>query len=157
MSRRIRSSQQACRCPIRRASIAENSGSSIPAPDISEASIIARGTFEPLAFCPGYLRGLAFSGDYAIVGLSRPRHDKTFGGLPLAETLVAKGAEPRCGLHVIDLRSGDCVEWIRFDGIVEELYDVAILPGVRRPMVLGFKTDEIERLWSIGDESSTPS
>lgn len=114
-----------------------------------------RGTFEPLAFCPGYLRGLAFSGDYAVVGLSRPRHDKTFGGLPLAETLAAKGAEPRCGLHVIDLRSGDCVEWMRFDGTVEELYDVTVLPGIRRPTALGFKTDEIERLWSIGDENPT--
>src|SRR5205823_2216080 len=58
-----------------------------------------RGTFEPLAFCPGYARGLAFSGNYAVLGLSRPRHDKTFGGLALDETLAAKGAEARCGLH----------------------------------------------------------
>ena len=36
------------------------------------------GTFEPLTFCPGYLRGLAFCGDYAVVGLSRTRQDKTF-------------------------------------------------------------------------------
>ena len=36
-----------------------------------------RGTFEPLTFCPGYLRGLAFVGDYAVVGLSQtpPRQD----------------------------------------------------------------------------------
>lgn len=113
---------------------------------------MARGTFEPLAFCPGYLRGLAFVGDYAVVGLSRPRHDKTFGGLPLSDTLAAKGAEPRCGLQVIDLRSGDCVEWMRFDGQVEELYDVAVLPGARKPMAIGFKTDEIERLWSVGPD-----
>ena len=26
------------------------------------------GPFEPLTFCPGYLRGLAFVGDYAVVG-----------------------------------------------------------------------------------------
>jgi len=110
----------------------------------------ATGEFEPLTLCPGYLRGLAFSGDYAIMGLSRPRHDKTFGGLSLDETLAAKGAEPRCGLHVIDLRTGDCIEWLRIEGQVSELYDVAVLPGVTRPMALGFKSDEIERLLSIG-------
>ena len=110
------------------------------------------GAFEPLTFCPGYLRGLAFAGDYAVVGLSRPRHDKTFGGLALDETLAAKGAEARCGLHVIDLRTGDAVHWLRLEGMVSELYDVVVLPGVVRPMALGFKTDEIQRLLSAGPE-----
>ena len=72
------------------------------------------GAFVPLAFCPGYLRGLAFAGDHAIVGLSRPRHDKTFSGLALDAVLAAKGAEARCGLHVIDLQTGDTVHWVRW-------------------------------------------
>lgn len=109
-------------------------------------------TFVPLTFCPGYLRGLAFSGDYAVVGLSRPRHDKTFAGLPLDNELASRGAEPRCGLHVIDLRNGDTVHWLRLEGMVSELYDVVVLPGVVRPMALGFKTDEIQRAIAIGDE-----
>ena len=53
------------------------------------------GSFVPLTFCPGYLRGLAFAGDYAVVGLSRPRHDKTFGGLALDQELVRRGADAR--------------------------------------------------------------
>ena len=105
-----------------------------------------------MTFCPGYLRGLAFAGDYAVVGLSRPRHDKTFGGLPLQDELTARGAEPRCGLQVIDLRNGDVVHWVRLEGMVSELYDVVVLPGVVRPMALGFKTDEIQRLLSMADE-----
>src|SRR5262249_51368419 len=60
-----------------------------------------RGSFEPVTFCPGYLRGLAFVGEYAVVGLSRPRHNKTFGGLALEGNLVERQAEPRCGLQVI--------------------------------------------------------
>jgi len=32
------------------------------------------------------------------------------------------------------------------EGIVDERYDVITLPGVRRPMALGFKTDEIRRV-----------
>lgn len=111
---------------------------------------IERGVFEPVAFCPGYMRGCAFSGDFAIVGLSKPRHNKTFSGLSLDENLRAKDAEPRCGLVVIDLRNGDIVHSLRIEGVVEELYDVQVLPGVRRPMAIGFKTDEIRRVVTMG-------
>ena len=110
----------------------------------------ASGRFEPVAFCPGYLRGLAFIGDYAVVGLSRARQNHTFAGLALDEALRKKNAEAQCGIYVIDLRSGDAVHWLRLEGIVEELYDVIVLPGVRRPMAFGFKTDEIRRVVKMG-------
>jgi uncharacterized protein (TIGR03032 family) len=109
------------------------------------------GPFEPLAFCPGYLRGLAFVGDYAVVGLSHPRHEQTFSGLALEEELAKRNAEPRCGLLVIDLRTGDIAHWLRVDGMVRELYDLAALPQVSRPMALGFKSDEIQRIIAIGE------
>jgi len=109
-----------------------------------------RGSFEPVAFCPGYLRGLAFSGDFAIVGLSKPRDNKTFNGLALNERLQSKDAQPRCGLMVIDLRSGDIVHSLRLEGVVAELYDIQILSGVRCPMAIGLKTDEIRRVISMG-------
>ncbi|MBF0583211.1 MAG: TIGR03032 family protein [Magnetococcales bacterium] len=107
------------------------------------------GRFEPVCFCPGYLRGLSLHGDFALVGLSKPRHNKTFTGLPLDDRLRNHKAEPRCGIHVIDLRTGDAPHWLRFEGIVDELYDVVVLPRVRRPMALGFKTDEIRRVLSV--------
>jgi uncharacterized protein (TIGR03032 family) len=106
--------------------------------------------FEPVAFCPGYLRGLAFAGDYAIVGLSRPR-EKTFAGLELDGELARRGAEARCGLDIIDLRTGNTAHWLRVEGMVSELYDVAVLGGVTWPTVLGFKTDEIQRIITIGE------
>lgn len=106
-------------------------------------------SFVPVAFCPGYMRGLSFHGEYALVGLSRPRHNKTFSGLALDANLTSRNAEPRCGIQVIDLRTGDAVHWVRIEGVVEELYDVVVLPGVRRPMALGFKTDEIRRVLSV--------
>ena len=110
------------------------------------------GPFEPLTFCPGYLRGLAFVGDYAVVGLSQPRHEKTFSGLGIETELAKRDTEPRCGLLVIDLRTGDVAHWLRVEGMVRELYDVAVLPGVSRPMALGLKTDEIERIIALGDD-----
>jgi uncharacterized protein (TIGR03032 family) len=112
---------------------------------------MARGKFEPIAFCPGYLRGLAFAGDYAVVTLSKPRH-VTFQGLELNERLQQRGAEPQCGLQVIDLRSGTIAHWLRLDGsLVTELYDTVVLHDVRQPMALGFKTNEIERLLLVDE------
>lgn len=107
------------------------------------------GQFEVVAFCPGYMRGLSFHGDYAMIGLSKPRHNKTFSGLALDEALKTKQAEPRCGIQIINLKTGDIVHWVRFEGVVDELYDVVALPNIRNPMALGFKTDEIRRVLSV--------
>jgi uncharacterized protein (TIGR03032 family) len=112
------------------------------------------GRFDVVAFCPGYARGLAFLDGFAIIGLSRPRDGAvTFEGLPLTERLTQAGAEPRCGLLVIDLERGDVVEWLRIEGVVQELYDVVALPGVRRPSAIGFKSDQIRRTITIGHSS----
>lgn len=107
------------------------------------------GRFVPVAFCAGYMPGLYFVGDFALVGLSKPRDNKAFAGLPLDDRLRERETNARCGLQVIDLRTGDAVHWLRIDGIVDELYDVIPLPGVRTPMALGFKTDEIRRVVSV--------
>lgn len=102
------------------------------------------GQFEPVAFCPGYARGLTFVGKYAVIGLSEPRHERTFSGLQLDNELAKRGAEARCGLIVVDLDTGDAVHWLRLEGAVQELYDVTALPDVQRPKALGFQTDEIQ-------------
>jgi uncharacterized protein (TIGR03032 family) len=112
------------------------------------------GSFSALTFCPGYLRGLAFVGDYAVVGISRPREDKTFGGLAFEDELARRAADARCGLLIIDLKRGDIAHWLRVEGMVRELYDVAVLPRVARPMALGLKTDEIQRTIAIGEFGS---
>jgi uncharacterized protein (TIGR03032 family) len=109
------------------------------------------GRFEPVAFCPGYARGLAFVGGYALVGLSLARENRTFSGLPLDAVLASRGAEARCGLLVIDLATGDTVEWVRIEGVVRELFDVAVLPGAANPALVGFKTDEVLRVISIDE------
>jgi uncharacterized protein (TIGR03032 family) len=102
----------------------------------------AAGKFHVLAFCPGFVRGLAFHGNHAFVGLSKPRYQR-FEGLALDRKLKDADSEPWCGVQVIDLDSGACVHWFRLDGAVAELYDLAIVPGAMRPMSLGFGSDEI--------------
>ena len=56
------------------------------------------GNFVPVAFCPGYLRGMAFHGDFAIVGLSKSRKNKSFSNLAFNERLAAENVNPRCGI-----------------------------------------------------------
>ncbi|MBU1213179.1 MAG: TIGR03032 family protein [Alphaproteobacteria bacterium] len=109
------------------------------------------GKSDPRVFCPGFLRGLAFHNGHAIVGLSRPR-DGTFSGLQLDDELKRRDAEPRCGVHIINLASGDVVNWIEFTGGVAELFDVQVLPGVRRPMAAGILNDEIHHFITVEPE-----
>jgi uncharacterized protein (TIGR03032 family) len=113
---------------------------------------LKKGRFEPVTFCSSYTRGLAFAGDYAVVSLSRPPRDTTLNSVALDEVLAARRLEARCGLQVIDVRTGSVVHWLRLQGMVSELNDVVVLPEVVRPMALGFVTDEIQRIRVIGDE-----
>ena len=109
------------------------------------------GRFQSLTFCPGFLRGLCFIGDYAVVTTSKPRLNKTFGGLSIQDQLSASKSEAKCQLTIIDLRSFQIAHWLRFEGLINEIYDVAVLPGVRRPMALGFNSEEIHRTLSMGE------
>jgi uncharacterized protein (TIGR03032 family) len=98
-----------------------------------------------LAFCPGFVRGLAFHGKYALVGLSKPRYER-FEGLALDRKLAQADSEPWCGMQVIDIDTGVCEHWFRIDGAVTELYDLGVVPDVVRPMAIGFSSDEILHL-----------
>ncbi|WP_422037788.1 TIGR03032 family protein [Roseibium sp.] len=107
------------------------------------------GAMEPIAFCPGFLRGLAFHNNNAIVGLSLPR-DESFAGLDLDAALKVRDAEPWCGLQIINLQSRETVEWLRIQGEVDELYDVVVLPDVQCPMGLDFFEEGIQRAITFG-------
>jgi uncharacterized protein (TIGR03032 family) len=113
------------------------------------------GAFEPVTFAPGYLRGLAFHGPWAIVGLSKCRENRTFQGLPLDDALRARGQQALCGLQIVDTRTGDTVHWLHIEGPVIELYDVQVLPGVRRGTVTGFLTDEVQRTLTLEGPDGT--
>src|SRR5262249_11370309 len=81
----------------------------------------------------GYTRGAAFAGPYAFVGLSKVRETATFGGVPIAE----RRQELKCGVWVVDCRTGRAVVFLELRSGVDELFDVQVLPGVRAPVVEG--------------------
>lgn len=100
------------------------------------------GTFKPQVFCPGFLRGLRFYKNYAIVGLSKPRY-KRFEGLALDQRLKDVDSEPWCGLQIIDLNTNTCVDWLRIDGAVGELYDLEVLPDMACPMAISPDSNDV--------------
>jgi uncharacterized protein (TIGR03032 family) len=106
----------------------------------------ASGRFDAIAFCPGFVRGIAFAGGHMLAGLSLPRQSEVFSGLPLEDRLKAEGREAHCMIQVIDLNSGGAAHWLELGGAVRELYDIACIPGARSPMGVGFAQDQINRL-----------
>uniref|UniRef100_A0A8J7CWI9 TIGR03032 family protein n=1 Tax=Desmonostoc muscorum LEGE 12446 TaxID=1828758 RepID=A0A8J7CWI9_DESMC len=101
--------------------------------------------FHPITFCPGFVRGLAFWQNFAFVGLSQLR-SQSFTGLTLENRLNSQGNRPQCGLMVIDLQTGTALHWLYFQGVIEELFDVVVLPGALQPQAIGLQSDEIQRL-----------
>ncbi len=91
------------------------------------------GKAETVTEFPGYTRGLALYEHFAFVGLSKIRETSTFGGMPIAE----RGPELKCGVGVVDLRTGRLVAHLEFVTGVEEIFDVQVLPGVRCPALSG--------------------
>lgn len=102
--------------------------------------------FVPLAFFPGFLRGMSIIDDVVAVGLSKPRHEERFEGLDLDAELGKRAATPWCGVQIASLIDGSVHNWIRFDGDMSEIFDTCFLPGVRNPVMIGLRTSEIRDL-----------
>ena len=84
-----------------------------------------------------------------MIGLSLPRDNKTFNGLGLDEELERRAMSARCGLYFVNLKTGSIAHSVVFGGVVTELYDVAVLSGVRQPAMIGFGGPEIKRMLSV--------
>ncbi len=96
------------------------------------------GRYEVIAQVPGFARGLARYGDYLFVGHSRIRKKHLFGDLPLAQK------EHYAGIVLVHLATGRIAGAIRYHASCEEIYDVQVLPGMRRPGILGV-ANEVHR------------
>jgi uncharacterized protein (TIGR03032 family) len=106
---------------------------------------LASGQGDPVAELPGFARGLALAGPYAVVGLSKIRATSAMDGVPLA----ARRDRLKCGIAVVDLRTGRVEAFLEFQTAVEEIFDVQLLPGLRFPEVVGFQKDEIRHTFIV--------
>ena len=103
------------------------------------------GQLTHVAALPGVARGLALHGGYTFVGLSRAR--PSLEGVPI----VSDPDRLKCGLAVIDLRTGHQTAFLDFETGVEEIFDIQVLPGIRFPFISGPRAEEDTGmpLWTI--------
>ena len=80
---------------------------------------------------PSFLRGMARFGDVVFVGMSKLRKGRSLGDLPMASDAL------RSGVLAFHLTSGQILGEVNYHESVEEIYDVVVLPGMRRPGLLG--------------------
>jgi uncharacterized protein (TIGR03032 family) len=101
----------------------------------------ATGARTAVARVPGFARGLCFMGRHALVGLSKVREAKVFGGLPIAE----QSPGLFCGVAVVDTTSGNVEGALHFTSGCEEIFDVGLLPGQRRVQLLASAAEDGNR------------
>jgi uncharacterized protein (TIGR03032 family) len=106
---------------------------------------LGTGRVETIARLPGFTRGLAFLGPYAFVGLSQVRETNLFSDLPLSQRV----AEKQCGVWVLDVRTGALVGFVRFEGRVQEIFDVQALRGIRYPEIAEPDSDLIATSFAL--------
>ncbi len=87
---------------------------------------------EVLAEVPGFTRGLCFHGPILMVGLSKVRQADVTRPAPLGQ----KYSETFSGIWLFNLHTGSEIGHIRFTGNVDQIYDVAVLPGCSFPEVI---------------------
>jgi len=105
----------------------------------------ATGQWQTVAEVPGFARGLAMYGPYAFIGLSKIRSTSAMDGVPLSQ----RREQLKCGIAVVDLRSGRVIAFLEFQTAVEEIFDVQVLAGNRFPEVLGFQKETIQNTFVV--------
>ena len=92
---------------------------------------LGTGEVQTLVRLPGFTRGLAFAGPLAFVGLSQVRETNIFGGIPLTERVKERVS----GVWVVNIETSRVVGFLRFEGQVQEIFDVQVL-GARMPDIV---------------------
>ncbi|MFV2052928.1 TIGR03032 family protein [Aliiroseovarius sp. YM-037] len=108
------------------------------------------GEYTPICFIPGFTRGVSFWKNYAFVGASKPRENGVFEGndsTPLNQRLKDEGLKPECSISVVNLNTGEIEHRIAIEGLASEIYDVCVLPGVRRPMIADLESEAMNKMF----------
>jgi len=110
---------------------------------------LVSGKIETVTQLPGFTRGLDFWGNLAFVGLSQVRETAVFSGIPLTQKLE----ERICGVWVIHIETGQTVAFLQFEDAVQEIFAVAVLPGIRFPEIIDWDEKLIASSYVLPDEA----
>jgi len=95
---------------------------------------LTTGKYESIVHLDGFTRGLEMVGNLAFIGLSQVRETAIFSGIQITERL--QETERTCGVWVVDVQRGEVVAFLKFEDAVQEIFAVALLPGMRFPDVI---------------------
>lgn len=105
------------------------------------------GTHTIICKLGGFARGMSRHGDYLFIGVSKLRHNsKVFNDLPIAATSFA-------GVIAVYLPYGSIVGSFKYQMTVDEIYDVKVLPDLKRPSILSPAMDIHKQALSIPGQS----
>lgn len=95
----------------------------------------------------GFARGMDRIGDFLFIGLSHLRKQSgSFQGLSIADKSLF------CGIVVVHLPSARIVATLKYEDSVEEIYDVRIMKGMRRPGLVSAQKGEHRLALTTPDE-----
>lgn len=98
---------------------------------------VSNSTYEVVQRFSGFVRGMDQIGEYIFIGLSKLRtSSKSFGDLPIASQSVYSG------VAIVHLPTGRLEGYIKYENSVEEIFDIRILSGMKRPGILNHYKDE---------------
>ncbi len=101
---------------------------------------LEQGSSDVVCQLPGFLRGVSFIDNYAIVGLCKIRESNIFGGMPVQE----KFEKLLCGIAIVNIKTGKQEGLFEFTAGCEEIFDTRFLANTQRPNILN--TDRPEAL-----------
>jgi uncharacterized protein (TIGR03032 family) len=110
---------------------------------------LASGRYEPIVRLDGFTRGLEMVGNLAFVGLSQVRETAVFSGIEITERL--QETERTCGVWVVDIQRGQVIAFLKFEEAVQEIFAVALLPGMRFPDVINDNAELIGSSFVLPD------
>lgn len=118
---------------------------------------VQTGKYEVIKKFDGFVRGMVRHHDYLFIGLSRLREStSSFKDLPIAKQSLF------CGIAVLHLPTAGIVGYLKYENSVDEIYDIKILPGYRRPGLLNHEkpehrsalTSPVGDFWAMSKENN---
>ncbi|MDX2469949.1 MAG: TIGR03032 family protein [SAR324 cluster bacterium] len=109
-------------------------------------------TKEIIGKVPAFTRGMSIHGDYLYFGKSKLRSRGSIGGkekLPIQET----GQTLEAGFGVIHLPTGGMMGQFTYATSCEEIYEILVLPGIKRPNLLNHNTPDHQTALSLPGQS----
>lgn len=102
-----------------------------------ELAVVDRntGSYRTVLRLGGFVRGMTYHRDHLFIAMSKIRkNSSSFRKLAIADSST------KAGIAVVHVPTGVLVGRMTYEQSVDEIFDVAVLPGIRRPGIINTET-----------------